>query len=170
MGKISYKQHLANIQNSKLGGVKTPEGKEASKYNSLKHGILKRLLSNEEENEKETIEGILWEEFNPQNLIEQLLVGNIASSWIRLQRAIKAEEEKIKSILNPSVYENVWPNPQELILVKKGFIPTLQDGAVKELSENYSRYIAHCEYQFYKAIETLIHVRGSATQVADKET
>ena len=32
MGKISYKQHLANVQNSKLGGVKTPEGKEISHY------------------------------------------------------------------------------------------------------------------------------------------
>lgn len=166
---ISDKQHAANIQNSKLGGVKTPEGKEISKFNSLKHGILKRLLSVEEQNEKETLEALLLEELNPKNLIEELLVGNIANSWIRLQRAIKAEEEKIKSILNPSEYKNVWPNPEELILVKRGFIPKLQDEGVEILSENYSRYIAHCEYQFYKAIETLIHIK-SATQVADKET
>ncbi len=167
---ITKKQHLANIRNAKLGGVKTPEGKEISKYNSMKHGIFKRLLSVDEQNEKDTIEEILQEEFVPGNFLEELQVGNIANSWIRLQRAIKAEEEKIKSILTPSVYKNVWPNPEELILVKRGFIPKLQDEAVKALSENYSRYIANCEYQFYKAIETFFHIRGNATQVADRKT
>lgn len=37
---LSQKQLEANRRNAKLGGVKTEEGKDISKYNALKHGSL----------------------------------------------------------------------------------------------------------------------------------
>lgn len=164
---ISKKQHIANIQNSKLGGVKTSEGKEISKYNSMKHGIFKRLLSVDEKNEKENIESILNDEFSPKGLVEEMLIGNIANSWIRLQRAIKAEEEKIKTIINPPIIVEQWPSQIDFVVEDEGYVPIIKDEAVEALSEKYSRYIANCEYQFYKAIETFFRIRQNATQVAD---
>lgn len=37
---VSDTQQKANEENAKLGGVKTEEGKEISKFNALKHGVL----------------------------------------------------------------------------------------------------------------------------------
>jgi len=51
----TQQQIEANRQNAKLGGVKTEEGKEISKYNALKHG----LLSKEVLLEKRTNEALL---------------------------------------------------------------------------------------------------------------
>ncbi|MFC1957264.1 hypothetical protein ACFLX0_00390 [Chloroflexota bacterium] len=37
---ISEKQHRANRENAKKGGVKTKEGKSKSRLNAVKHGMI----------------------------------------------------------------------------------------------------------------------------------
>ena len=48
---ISDKQLEANRKNAKLGGVKTEEGKEVSRLNALKHGLLSEVILLPEEDE-----------------------------------------------------------------------------------------------------------------------
>ena len=42
---ISDKQLTANKKNAQLGGIKTTQGKEVSKYNALSHGLLRKTLT-----------------------------------------------------------------------------------------------------------------------------
>lgn len=98
MSQISEKQLEANRQNAKLGGVKTEEGKAASRYNAIKHGILCQdiILSDEKEDDLVDFGKRMRAEFQPANEMELFLVDRIiANSW-RLKRALKAEREMIE--------------------------------------------------------------------------
>jgi len=75
---ISDAQYQANVQNAQLGGVKTPEGKTISKMNAQKHGVLSKLLTDEEAQEANSIHRSLIKQFKPQGMIEQILVERLA--------------------------------------------------------------------------------------------
>lgn len=96
---VSEKQLEANKKNAKLGGVKTPEGKETSKLNALKHGLLSKeaLLDDENKEELVSLEKSLRKELKPVGTMEQILVGKIVTNIWRLKRAIRIETEMMKS-------------------------------------------------------------------------
>ncbi|OGL82255.1 hypothetical protein A3I41_05460 [Candidatus Uhrbacteria bacterium RIFCSPLOWO2_02_FULL_48_18] len=52
----SQKQIEANRENAKRGGVKSEEGKDVSKYNVLRHGILSREVLLEGEDESHSLD------------------------------------------------------------------------------------------------------------------
>lgn len=93
----SDKQIKANQENAKLGGVKTEEGKEISKYNALKHGLLSKEVLLDDENEEELSELLkrLRATLKPVGEIEQILVDRITANTWRLKRALKIEREMI---------------------------------------------------------------------------
>lgn len=160
--KISKKQHKANVNNSKLGGVKTSEGKEISKYNAVKHGVLNKNFTAWEITQRSDITQELRNELNPRGVLEEILLGIVVNCYIRVKRAVRADEEYLKSILNPP--DTSWED-LEFVGGYKAIIP---EKAVQVLADSYSRYIAVCEHQFYKALEVLrktIEAR-SATQGA----
>lgn len=90
----SDKQIQANKQNAKLGGVKTETGKEISKYNALKHGLLAKNALFEGENAKdlESLGKAMRTSLKPQGTLEQILTDRIISSIWRLQRVIVLEK------------------------------------------------------------------------------
>src|SRR5438045_3516649 len=87
------KQIQANTQNAQLGGVKTDEGKMITKYNATKHGVLTKVLKESEKEIAWIVYQELKEEYNPQTFTEELQLQNAAVCFVRLQRAIKAEQE-----------------------------------------------------------------------------
>ncbi len=93
----SKKQIAANKKNAQKGGVKTEEGKEVSKMNALKHGILSSHLfittGSDITNFKEFIElkQSFFEELQPVGLIETLLVDRLFATVWRLKRLHIAE-------------------------------------------------------------------------------
>jgi len=92
-------------QKKEVGGVKTPEGKEISKYNAQTHGILRLSIT---EYEKEFYFNILNNfitDFKPQGTIEQILVERITLYYLKLFRVQKAETEFIKGCLKPTEVE-----------------------------------------------------------------
>lgn len=95
---ISEKQLEANRENAKLGGVKTEEGKIASKYNALKHGLLseKVLLSDENEAELVSLGKRLRQELVPDSELELILVDRITANTWRLRRAMQVEREMME--------------------------------------------------------------------------
>ena len=150
---ISDKQLEANRKNAKLGGVKTEEGKEVSRLNALKHGLLSEVILLPEEDEDALLKlgKQMRTELKPVGELELSLVDRITSNLWRLRRALKVEKEMM--------YEDCHP---------KISFPSLDEENGKNLGEalsydfaNYDtygkliRYETSIERGFYKALHEL---------------
>lgn len=157
--KISEKQLKANQENGKKGGVKTDEGKETSKYNALKHGILKETVSEYEQSFSKDVMERLNSQFQPVGVLEKILVDRIAVYCVRLFRGAKAENEYMQSVLNPrqvTVNELIPPIVfTETIVENEGYTPTVTHEMVDRLSSTFLRYEIALENRMYKAIHEL---------------
>lgn len=88
----------ANRQNAIKGGVKTHEGKEVSKYNALRHGILKKLFNPDELGEASVIKTNLLQELQPQSYLEELLIETMTLAYVRRQRAYVADTNELHPV------------------------------------------------------------------------
>ena len=96
--RVTEKQLAANRANAQRStGPRTPEGRDAVRYNALKHGILSQSLipeamaPYESREEFEELHATLRDEFAPANSVEELLVEQIATTVWRLARLYRAE-------------------------------------------------------------------------------
>ena len=93
----SKKQIAANKKNAKKGGVKTKKGKEVSKMNAWKHGILSKHLfvstgaDFSDYKEFADMKDCFFEELQPVGIVETLLVDRLFSTFWRLKRLHIAE-------------------------------------------------------------------------------
>lgn len=163
--KISEKQLKANQENGKKGGVKTDEGKEVSKYNALKHGILKATVSEYEAEFSNDVMDRLNSQFQPVGVLEKMLVDRIGYFYIRLFRVAKSENEYMQSILNPRkvTVKDIIPQIEftETIVENEGYIPVLKDTSVEKLTSTYLRYEIALENRMYKAIHELQRLQAN---------
>lgn len=168
--KISEKQLKANQENGKKGGVKTDEGKEVSKYNALKHGILKANVSEYEAEFSNDVMDRLNSQFQPVGVLEKMLVDRIGYIYIRLFRVAKSENEYMQSILNPRkvTVKDIIPQIEftETIVENEGYVPILKDTSVEKLTSTYLRYEIALENRMYKAIHEL--QRLQANRIGEK--
>lgn len=162
MSDISEAQLKANQENAKLGGVKTDEGKERSKYNAVKHNLLTDLLGEEEKTQANFIKARLTQQYAPDNAIEEILVERIAIWYVRLQRAITVEAEAIKAIYNPRVVEDreLMPLFGPPKVINEGFTPKVSSEKVEMLTNTYLRYETDIERNLYKAMRELQKVQS----------
>ncbi len=79
-------------------GPQTPEGKQRSKYNALKHGIFSNvlLLKGESRAQYESLLRGLWEDYQPQGTLEEILVEKLAMILWRHRRLVTAETAEIR--------------------------------------------------------------------------
>ncbi len=163
--KISEKQLKANQENGKKGGVKTDEGKEVSKYNALKHGILKANVSEYEAEFSNDVMDRLNSQFQPVGVLEKMLVDRIGYFYIRLFRVAKSENEYMQSILNPRkvTVKDIIPQIEftETIVENEGYTPILKDASVEKLTSTYLRYEIALENRMYKAIHELQRLQAN---------
>jgi len=159
---VSNKQFNANQANSLLGGVKTPEGKNISKFNALKHGILLQSISDYEKDFYSNILEDFDKQFEPATTIEQILIERIALYYLKLYRVQKAETEFMKSKLNPrktKVEGGIDVDPEGLlgkvVVVNEGYAPLITDDNVQKLTEIYARYETTIENRLFRAIHEL---------------
>ena len=103
----SKRQIKANKTNAKKStGPKTNEGKEISKYNSLKHGLLAKeiligVVDGQEDYKKvPTLISDLVKQNKPQGAVEEMLVEKIAVCYWRLVRCKRYESGVIRSELD----------------------------------------------------------------------
>jgi hypothetical protein len=82
-----------NNQIVKSGGPKTDEGKSRSKYNAVRHGILRKLFVPAEAKEAELLHKQLMAELNPETILEELLIEMMTTSFIRRARVYQAERD-----------------------------------------------------------------------------
>jgi hypothetical protein len=103
MNNISEKQHDANKKNALLGGVKTDEGKAVSRYNATRHGVLRESVSSYEKADYKRIFDDLCEVYEPRNFAEEIVIERFAVAYIKLIRLAKAENELMKSVVDPTI-------------------------------------------------------------------
>lgn len=98
----SKKQIAANRKNAKKGGVKSDEGKQVSKMNAYRHGILSRHLYFSTGDDDLSHEDFLnlqiefYESMQPVGIIEQQLVDRLFATFWRMQRLYIAETGYIR--------------------------------------------------------------------------
>ncbi|MEN9337790.1 MAG: hypothetical protein RIQ41_104 [Candidatus Parcubacteria bacterium] len=131
------------------GGVKTEEGKSVSKWNALKHGILRESISDYEKLDYQMLYTQLVEEFEPTSALEILCIEIIVTNYIKLFRINKAETERMKMMLDPTIEFGISP-----LTERDGYEPIATVDAVTSL-EAYSRYQTTAENRIYKAIMML---------------
>lgn len=145
----SDEQIIANRFNAqKSTGAVTNEGKEAIKYNALKHGILKSDMSPYEDSDIEEIKSELFDDFKPTSKIQGYLVERVAVHLVKLKRITKAEKELFLSLLHPDF--------KPINLGNKGaYRSKVGVEGVKTMADIYQRYEVTEENRMYKALEQL---------------
>lgn len=163
---VSNKQLKANQKNAKLGGVKTPEGKAISRFNTLKHGILLQSVSDYETGFYSNILEDFDRQFKPVNAIEQILLERIAIYYLKLYRVQKAEKEYIKAKLNPRLTKIVGGincDPEGLlgkkVVLNEGYVPLITEDNIEKLMDIYARYETTIENRLFRAIHELERVQ-----------
>ena len=93
-GEISEKQRLANIENAKKSsGPKTPEGKERSSQNALKHGFRAQAVTLPHEDPMEYHQRLLeyFAGFEPTDMMESKLLETFVAAQWRMERCVKGD-------------------------------------------------------------------------------
>jgi len=82
----------------KTSGPRTPEGKQRSKHNALKHGIFSKivLLSGESTLKFTSVLNGLRNDLRPEGALEEILVEKLASVLWRSRRVLIAEGAEIQ--------------------------------------------------------------------------
>lgn len=155
----TLKQSQANRQNAKLGGVKTEEGKEISKYNALKHGLLSKevLLEKEDEQSLTELGKRLRNEIKPIGELEMLLSDRIIANFWRLKRALEVERNTMewrKNYKEISFGLDEEPESQK----KKKRIKAM---IVNDDTEKLLRYETAIERSIYKALHELQRIQSA---------
>ncbi len=96
------------MENENKGGPKTQEGKEISKMNALKHGLLSKevLIDGEDGDELLAITHNFQNEFEPKSEMEKVLVDRIVANVWRLKRAMTMEDGEVISSGGGLMYDS----------------------------------------------------------------
>ncbi len=102
----SRKQKEANRKNGRKGGVKTPQGKEISKHNATRHGLLSREMViksgvfSESQEEFDALHENIRAAFNAEGGAEEYLIEKMAVSYWRQRRLHRFENAVIRQQLD----------------------------------------------------------------------
>lgn len=168
-------QNQLEPQSETKRGVKTPEGKQISKYNAIRHGILTQVLLPNETTEAEIIKEQLTNEYEPKTLTEELLIETMVIAYTRRQRATNTEREFMLQVLNPAIYEERSITPpllenqpigdsvsgiKEMILIKPAYTAKVAPEQIDIVDRTFARYITTCERQFFRALHELQRIQS----------
>jgi len=99
----SLRKIEANQRNAQYStGPRTATGKQAVKWNALKHGLLSKEVvilagdGKESKAEYRTLHAQLQEDYQPVGTAEELLVEQIAAGFWRLRRVLRCETGEIR--------------------------------------------------------------------------
>jgi hypothetical protein len=150
---ISKKQLKANQSNAKSGGVKTSKGKEVSKMNALKHGLLSRevLMESESEEDLLSLEKGLRKDLKPAGELELIIVDRIISCIWRLRRAIEVERNMFEWRNNPDkMFEQFKPEAR-----------AMRDMIANDDTEKIIKYESMLERSVHKNLHELQRLQAS---------
>jgi hypothetical protein len=128
----SLKQIEANRRNAlKSTGPTTPEGKERSRCNAIRHGLTAEtvIAALEDAEDYQAFEAAVIADYDAESAVERELVLRLASVLWRLRRATGIETALFESVTTePSKLENGCP---QLTLVGEGNLPEQNQSALR---------------------------------------
>lgn len=155
---VTDKQLQANQINALSStGPQTPEGKEVSKMNAVKHGLLSRevLLENENENELVDFGKRMRSCLKPAGELELLLVDQVISYSWRLRRVFNVEKAIMELQATDSF--NIFPGDKS---TKRDELRLIRDMIDNDSIEKLTRYEVMIVKHLYKAMHELIRVQA----------
>ncbi len=152
---ISNAKIEANRRNAaKSTGPKTPEGKDVSKMNALRHGLLSEsvLLPTEDAEVLDAFrEGVL-QQLKPMGELEQLLADRVIAAAWRLRRVAQIEVDVLDRSMNDVGLPELLAQVRVRVDVGVAF---LKDANGPECLGKLSRYETALERALYKALHEL---------------
>lgn len=153
------------------GGPQTEGGKAVTRYNAATHGILRDTLTDYEEGVELGVLDNLRGESTGDSALESLLLERIAIHYVKLRRVAKAEQEFVRSVLNPrkvtrvrtdslAVFEHGLATYEDTV-ENEGYTPQMSAEAVERLCGVYARYETSIENRFFRAIRELRELRAA---------
>lgn len=155
---VSDAQQQANIQNSKLGGVKTVEGKAISKLNPLKHGLLSKevLLKGEDKQSYSELSQSLIESLQPIGAIEEILADRIVANIWRLRRVLEVERTTMEWQKVHEIRSMHFDEKQDQIERN-----AIREMLINDDIEKLQRYETAIERGIYKAMHELQRIQAA---------
>ena len=124
----------ANAANAQLStGPKTPEGKQRSAQNALKHGLTARelIIRDDEREEIEQLQASLIEEVKPQGALEQVAFAQLLHAAWNLHRLRRLEAGLFTGSLDPLLNESLDKTMDRLaryqVRTERSYHRTLRD-------------------------------------------
>src|SRR5580658_10476281 len=157
------KQTAANRMNSqKSTGPRTTEGKAASRYNALKHGIYAttQIMFDEKAEDLAELAAEYHEHHSPADSDQRFLVDTLVNNEWRLRRLRRVEAELWEHATNAFLAENI-----EAAACSSGdafatAAPTF---------ESLQRIANSCERAYHRALKELQLARGDALRTSHSE-
>jgi hypothetical protein len=100
------KQIAASQTNGKLGGVKTEEGKERSKMNAVKHGILSSCQTKFDTITFAEVYEDFASHYSDTTPLRRVLIEQLSLTYMRMLRCAKFESDILRESLNPPEYKS----------------------------------------------------------------
>lgn len=98
----------ANKKN-KLGGVKTPEGKNISRLNAVKHGFFSKLITEHDKISHTSFADEMYDLIEPKDLFQTELLEILLSNFLSYRRIALLESRMIKDELEKAITSNDDP-------------------------------------------------------------
>lgn len=167
---VSEKQRRANRANSqKSTGPKTAQGKRTVSRNAIKTGLFSEatLTAGEDPAVCEQLTAAIWDYYQPQTSMEELLVEHISACEQRLRRLYKVEAGAYAPVevrQGPAQMMVVGPDPHSIPNDQRALAESLNPGAIDlqfafscrmPQFEQIVRMEAHLQKQIAKAKEEL---------------
>jgi len=157
----SQKQLDANRLNAqKSTGPNTPEGRDAVRFNALRHGLTAKhaVLENENEQEFQEMLEAFEAEHQPIGPTENLLVQQIVMAAWRLKR-LRAVETGLFNIRMVDLDKQTRGASAQLSETERQASAFLEDNRGCGALEKLSRYETRIERSFYRALHELQRLR-----------
>ena len=170
----SQKQIDANRLNAqKSTGPNTPEGRDAVRFNALRHGLTAKhaVLENENEQEFQEMLEAFEAEHQPTGPTENLLVQQMVMAAWRLQR-LRALETGLFNLRMCDLSKQTQITYKQLSDAERQAFVFLDDSRHAGAIENLSRYETRIERSFYRALRELQRLRknrGAGLQPASPQ-
>lgn len=153
------KQVLANRRNAQLGGVRTAAGKDRSKLNARRHGILAVGITPHEGVPLRRILSEFHEDLKPEGAIEEALVEKLALTYLQLQRCARAEAQWQRTAW--------WPVQDDGRFRRLVPGTDLRPAQFEKIATVIARYDTTLTNRFLKLLKTLEERQKARGETAD---
>lgn len=144
---------------TKATGPRTPQGKERSKHNALKHGIFSSavVLKGESRAEYESLLSGLQETFQPEGTLEEALVKKLAMTLWRHNRLIQAETAEIQSAVEFMEWNQQHAEEQEAEEIGSEVMLEYQGGLIRKIQ---NPLVLECCLKLLRELREAIEQKG----------